>query len=235
MHLLHKALHFAECLHHDADLIAARREFRRDLAAQIARRHGVEVSDRCGKRSRDIIRDETRNEQPESERDQQDHRKGVDRLVIADIVRLKDLFSLKHVIRSEHIHIARNHRERRKIIKGRNAIFRCSPHIVDGADLIRGDSEVFFQLSNGRLRALARVNLFEFLHIVPDSVKIAEHIVHKHLAAVRGHIRLQQIRRVHTDFAQPIVRIVEVLRRHEVVVIHIVERLFRTVVRVDSN
>ena len=68
-----------------------------------------------------------------------------------------------------------------------------------------------------------------------ESVQIAEHIIHENLAVVRCDILLQDVRHVDADFPQTCICIVQILRRHEVMMIHIVKRLLRLIVRVDAN
>ena len=43
----------------------------------------------------------------------------------------------------------------------------------------------FSSSADRRLRPFARIDLFEFLHVVADAVQIAEHVVHKDFAVVR--------------------------------------------------
>ena len=68
-----------------------------------------------------------------------------------------------------------------------------------------------------------------------DAVQIAEHVVHEDLAVVRRKPFLENIGDIDADLPQAVVRVVQILRRHQVVMIHIVERLFCLVVRVDAN
>ena len=235
VHLLHEALHLHQSLDDDADLIGAVRQRGRNLAVQVARRDGIEVVDRGIQGRRDVVRDDARHDDAENQADENDRGEDLQRACILDVVRLEELLALEHVVRRQNLHVGADRRQGGELIVRFCLVLGCCAECADGLDRGVRCIEILVERGERFLRAIALLHLLDFFHIVPDAREVARDVIEEDLTILLREVLLHDVRYVDVDAAQSVVRVVQILRRHQVVVIHLVERLLCRMARIDAD
>ena len=70
---------------------------------------------------------------------------------------------------------------------------------------------------------------------MPDAREVARDVIEEDLTILLREVLLHDVRYVDVDAAQSVVCVVQILRRHQVVVIHLVERLLCRMARIDAD